>query len=358
MAADGGFERARDPLGVEPHVGARVAAAGEREGRLQPHQVAAVRGAHREARQYGRAGAQAQAGRAAGQPRRRAEEADLHAAAEHVAVREQRHQLVASERNNIRAALAFAVEAGNGELGLRIVAALENFWVTVADPAEGRRWVEALLPLGAEPPALLHACAIRCLGNCAAIAGDDEAEELYQQTFDEFRELGDTKRAAVTLHRIAVQAAVKGDTARARKLIDESIAMHRAVGFRRGEAAALSLVADMTRKTAPEEALALYDQTLAIARETGFTWFEKGNHLGKALAFLARAAADGGDVDRAGRLWGAIEAEDARAPIPGWRFERDRTGPFVFAHAGPELDAALAAGRELSLDDAVDLALR
>ena len=48
----------------------------------------------------------------------------------------QRHDLVIPERDNMRGALAYALETGERELGLELVVALENYWVTSA--ARGR----------------------------------------------------------------------------------------------------------------------------------------------------------------------------------------------------------------------------
>ena len=59
-----------------------------------------------------------------------------------------------------------------------------------------------------------------------------------------------------------------------------------------------------------------------------------------------------------GGLWGAIEDDHVRAPLGGW--PRHRAGceaRLVASCGGAVLDAAAAAGRHLSLDDAVALAL-
>lgn len=75
------------------------------------------------------------------------------------------------------------------------------------------------------------------------------------------------------------------------------------------------------------------------------------------LALHARIAVARGDVERAGRLWGAVEAEEARAPLSGWSRYRDEYASPVLARAGPELDRGRAQGRSLSLDEAVEYAL-
>ena len=69
------------------------------------------------------------------------------------------------------------------------------------------------------------------------------------------------------------------------------------------------------------------------------------------LALLSRGAAEQGDQELAGRLWGAIEAE--RAPVPEWQHEIEELAKLILARAGPRFQTGVEAGRELSLDDAV-----
>jgi hypothetical protein len=75
------------------------------------------------------------------------------------------------------------------------------------------------------------------------------------------------------------------------------------------------------------------------------------------LARLARIAAEFGRVDEAGLFWGAIEAEEERAPMGAWAKERDRLGAPVLAHSGSEFERGLREGQLLSLDEAVEHAL-
>lgn len=102
----------------------------------------------------------------------------------------------------------------------------------------------------------------------------------------------------------------------------------------------------------PSEAEECSRASLAIARE-----MDDRIGLIDGLAFLARAAADLGDIERAGRLWGAIQAEVERAPVAGWDYERGRTEPHIVAHTGARLDDCFDAGRALALADAVQYGL-
>ena len=77
----------------------------------------------------------------------------------------------------------------------------------------------------------------------------------------------------------------------------------------------------------------------------------------RGLARLARIAAERGDHRSAGRLWGAVEAEEARGPIGAWENEREAYVRTVLAATASEFERARDEGRKLSLDEALDVAL-
>ena len=75
------------------------------------------------------------------------------------------------------------------------------------------------------------------------------------------------------------------------------------------------------------------------------------------VGLLSSVAAERTELERAGRLWGAIENENAFAPLGGWQRHRDTCGARIRELANASFDAGLVAGRGLELDDAVDEAL-
>jgi ATP/maltotriose-dependent transcriptional regulator MalT len=76
-----------------------------------------------------------------------------------------------------------------------------------------------------------------------------------------------------------------------------------------------------------------------------------------ALSLLARLAAEAGNVNRAGRLWGAIETEESRGPFGHWESERDREFASIADTSSPEFEQGRSAGRSLTVDEAVEYAL-
>ena len=302
-----------------------------------------------------------------------------------------RHELVNPERNNIRSALAWAIATGRQEDGLRLAVELENNWVTT-DPAEGFRWLNDLLALGPSSGSL-RMMALRCLGNSATMQGEAEGERYYEEALAIARDLGDPGPVASLLHRLAVWRARNGDPEGARALLSEGEELNRVAQLGRVEASNLSLRGDLKRRWGdPEGALPFYEASLAKARETGFTWWEKhalavmaltlfelgqteeaearardtldvawrmSDRVGTVdgLLLAARAHAELGDVTEAGRLWGAVEAEVERAPLAGWDVGNDHLVGPVLAHDGPDFAAGRAEGRRLALADAVSLEL-
>jgi hypothetical protein len=76
-----------------------------------------------------------------------------------------------------------------------------------------------------------------------------------------------------------------------------------------------------------------------------------------ALTTLAQVAAERHQPERAGRLWGAIEAEVGRRRIGQWEEEREDLEKTLSVVRGPEFEQGREAGRRSELDEAVAYAL-
>jgi predicted ATPase/class 3 adenylate cyclase len=304
------------------------------------------------------------------------------------------HELMAPERDNLRAALEWCLDSGGTELGLRLIVALDHFWVA-SDPFEGARWCAALLERGADVPPQLRAHALRTYGGLVFIVGEFErGERLYEESLAESRALGDETGAAQVLARLPMAALVRGDLEAARALAEESLEAHRRLGNRKGEAVAIGTLGAIANEAGnPDLAVQLLQQSAELAGEAGFIWWQVGQlhqlgecalalgrledaersireglelahrignrmHVVYDLALLARFAAERGESERAGVLWGAVEADEQRGPVGQWEDERDAYAAPVLAHAGQEFDTGRGQGLRLSLDEAVEYALR
>jgi tetratricopeptide (TPR) repeat protein len=218
------------------------------------------------------------------------------------------------------------------------------------------------------------------------------------------RAIGDNFGIANALGMLGAVALAQGDTAVARARCEECLALHRASGDKAGVAWALSwLGAVALEEGNTRAAQALYDEGLVLRRAMGHRWaiadymlslglvaraegqidqaealFAEGlaqyHTLGAkykvawGLAGLVAAAADravsGQAVSfaqRAARLAGATAAilETVQVPLDRqFRIPYARATTTARAILGDEaFDAAWAAGKQLSLDDAVAFAL-
>ena len=84
---------------------------------------------------------------------------------------QQRHDLVIPERDNMRAALAWALETGERELGLELVVALENFWATSSPAGRARLGERSLLEGASDVPERLVVRALRVQGGMENMLG-------------------------------------------------------------------------------------------------------------------------------------------------------------------------------------------
>ena len=72
-------------------------------------------------------------------------------------------------------------------------------------------------------------------------------------------------------------------------------------------------------------------------------------------AKLAVIAAERGDAEQAGRLWGAIESDQTSRPVRQWENDRERLEAVVLGVDGPAFARARTEGRLLSIAEAAGL---
>jgi len=305
----------------------------------------------------------------------------------------QRLDIAIADQDNIRRALDWAVERRDLERGLRLLAAMEQFWV-VNDPGEGARRHAAVLDLDGDVDPTVRAEALRSYASSVDIAGNrDLALDLYERSLAIFDDLGDAHGRAVLLHRFGIHAMLDGDFERARGLVGESQALHERHGDTWGLAQTIGTLGAIARDEGDlATASTLVAESAELAEQVGVPWWQSGmllelaalsleadriddaNEMARAglglarqlhdyggrvfgVGVLATVASVRGDPERAGRLWGAIEDDDVRAPLGGWPRHRAACEARLAGSSSSVLEGALASGRHLSLDDAVALAL-
>jgi non-specific serine/threonine protein kinase len=296
------------------------------------------------------------------------------------------------ERDNLRAALAWLDQTGSADALLRLAGALFLYWFQRGHLAEGRRWLERALALGAGAPAALRAPALTSAGWLSYHQGDSaHALALVEQGLALYRRLGDRWGLAEALFMLAAVAVDLGDFARALPLLEEANRLYDAAGDPANRAHAeqfLGRVAlgrgDLDRAAAHgEDALrraeAVDDATIQgeALEVLGFVAWARGNMaeaaarmraslarfreggaapgLAEALANAAVVAAAWGEGLAAARLFGAAESACLAA---GYRFHQPERGIYdraMEAARGALGEVAFAAefacGQTVSLED-------
>jgi predicted ATPase/transcriptional regulator with XRE-family HTH domain len=307
------------------------------------------------------------------------------------------------EHDNLRAALSFALDRGELDLGLRLAAGLVRFWTIRCHFSEGRKWFERCIDLaqrqrGAKVDRDALATLLNGAGNFATMRGEFAvADELLRQSLQLRRELGDQMGAARTLLNLGNVAFSRGDHATATRLFQESLDIRRQLGDTRGTARVLNnlsvlardgghvermtYLADealvLSRQVGDQEGIALALVSLGVAAHLRHEFADAMEHLKRSLSLFAelrhwREIAECieliagvcckiGQLDRAGRLLGAAEAlieSVGLVPLPADRFEYQRTIAALRTALGDDgLTVRWAEGRALTPDSAIADAL-
>jgi predicted ATPase len=301
------------------------------------------------------------------------------------------------EQDNIRAALSFALERGDGAAALAICGDIGWFWYRRGPVEEGRRWIENALAAAPAEPQPKRPLAQVSLAGLHYLSGDlPRAVEVCLGARAEAEHFDDVMTTGRALTYAAYFVAFMGDLARSEALVHEARELGRARGVPMVVAEASSALGQLLRLRGDvAEAQRVLLDSAAIAREGGNRWLEGSSlwiaakidldvddadsalarlrsclrlqaHEGDLTSTLvglhtaAAALAVAGRPERGAMLLGAVDAIGGRI---GYHPERMDTldGPRNAARVRDSLPeaaftAAFAEGRRLGLDDALALA--
>jgi predicted ATPase/DNA-binding CsgD family transcriptional regulator len=200
------------------------------------------------------------------------------------------------EHDNLRGALAWALEQEDPELGFRLAAALIWFWWIRGHLSEGGDWLtRALARTETDRPAL-RAKLLDGAGMLARTRGEYAlASELHQASLSTSRTLGDDGGIVRAMANLALVAEARGEPERAARLFETALAVGRPLGDKRQLAGILTNFGVMILAGADyERAATILEEALAAARPLGASGL-----LGALLSNLGDLAWDQGDSDRA-----------------------------------------------------------
>jgi predicted ATPase/class 3 adenylate cyclase len=309
---------------------------------------------------------------------------------------------LSADHANLRTAVAWAIEAGEADLALRLVAALWRYWQADGHLGEGRELTEQALAMpGADVPSTARMWALAAAGNMEYWRADaDRARTYYRTQLDLARALQDEAGIVdATFNLGYVEFVGSGGTIVMHTTVDEVRARYRDLGDERGIAHADWAAANMLLGAGrAEDARAAFEElerrfdALDDARykamaSGSLAWANFTLHdRGAAAMWAARAlsqtfvqrdlgtttiqlhfgvliAVTSGRPEDAARLSGAFDANCERYGIrPPAALEMfvQTQDPFRMAREAlpPErFELAYQAGRRLSLGEAVDLVI-
>jgi predicted ATPase/DNA-binding SARP family transcriptional activator len=207
---------------------------------------------------------------------------------------------LATEYENIRAALDWSLDKLRVEQAARIAGSLWRFWLARGYLVEGRAWLARVLAVDGELSPAALAKALRGAGTLAWGQGDyTEAIGLCERSLGLARTLGDRDGEATCLHYLGSLALHQSDYVRATALLQASLALRRALGDSWGKAICLAnLGAAAGRQGDVAEAERCYTESLALLRPLG-----DNERIAVVLDNLGAVARDRGDHARARRLY-------------------------------------------------------
>lgn len=191
---------------------------------------------------------------------------------------EQRQGMMArveTEYENVRAALAWALETGAVAYGLRMVGALWRFWFTHSHFLEGLDWLERFIaqagtPVSCEEQAALAQAWTGVAALTHRLGQFERARQAGEKALALRREVGNKLQIAYALSDLANPITELRDYACARALYEESLALLREINNRPGMIVPLLNLGELYYDTGqPQEALDYYQQSLALSREMG-----------------------------------------------------------------------------------------
>ncbi len=304
-----------------------------------------------------------------------------------------------AEQDNLRAVLTWSLGGKENSYGLRLVAALNDYWFYNGFSAEGLRWSDLALEKADDAPLSLRAGVLCTAGNLTynrndlykgkeylhrslslyqkigdkrgaarasillSIRGVETPQEiqqsigLAQESLVVFRELGDKPEMALTLNILGELRRVEGDYASAKQYYEACLEIVKETGERIREAMQydnLGVIA--IHQNQLQLAEKLIEQALIISKE-----IDNNYNLAIHISALAGLATGLGYPKKAARLLGAAYAAMELLGVnqqPADQVEVDRfTDEAQQALGVEEFSQAWRKGLEMTIQEAIDYAL-
>lgn len=249
------------------------------------------------------------------------------------------------ELDNLRSAMAWALDEGESESVLRLATAASSLWYLRGYYAEGCGWLERglALPVGSDTAA--RARAVAWLGHLLLLRGDySAAERSITDALARQRTLGDSVGCALSVGMLGQLALMRGDLVRARGLCSEA-------AERLSELAHPSNVASRLQSAVIAVELGEVEQARAIIARCDAQGLDLSPPIAAWLVFLkARIAEASGDATLARAL--LIDTLQRSRALP----EQQAVMSALVEFGHVEVDGQAIASALASFAEAVELA--
>ncbi len=207
---------------------------------------------------------------------------------------------LATEHDNLRAALTWLERPGREETRLRLAAALWRFWWMRGFLSEGRSWLDRVMTNAAGLQPAVHAKALSGAGILAESQGDYErATLLHEESLTLSRQIGDRRGTAASLTDLGITARYRGDHPLASRQHEEALTLWQEVGDERGMAGSLHELGKLALDRGDFiTAARLLGQSLELVRSSG-----EASALGSVIETLGMLAFYEEDYGRAVTLY-------------------------------------------------------
>ncbi|GDX40707.1 hypothetical protein LBMAG21_09990 [Armatimonadota bacterium] len=267
-----------------------------------------------------------------------------------------------AEREQLLTALTTSMESGGDDVTtLRLCGALLSFWRVRGYIAEGRQWCEAVLKLaGAQEATAERAKVLNGAGTLARMQGDfGVAQAYHEESLAIHDALGDKKGSAASLNGLGNLASSQGDYAAARQRYERSLAIKRELGDKAVIAGSLNNLGYLAYLQGDTPtARCHYVESLNLRREAGPLSLQETLTLLQGLAEVATAD---NQQERGACLYGAIKGlcerpEGKMLTLDEKAFATD-IATLRDALSEVEFAAAFAQGAAMTLEQAIEYAL-
>ncbi len=176
-----------------------------------------------------------------------------------------------TEHDNLFAAIQWALESGQVEMGLRLTASLALFWDARGYLSEGRKWLETALKPNREVDGSVRSKALQGAGLLAQSQGDRvAARTLAQESLAISERRGDRRGMTKSQNLLGRVALDDGDNNLARTLFESSLDIGRELEDQWIIAFSLNMLAHAFRNQGDyAKAHSLYGECLQLWRELG-----------------------------------------------------------------------------------------